>query len=73
MFDTPAGKFFVYKKVQLGSLINRVMIKEELDADVTLERIDDNSGDENPYKELIVINACKIDSIINPNGTMVNP
>ena len=35
------------------------MIKEELDADIELGKMDDNSGDENPYKELIVNNACK--------------
>ena len=40
------------------------MIKEELDADVELERMDDNSGDENPYKELIVNNASKVDSAL---------
>ena len=40
------------------------MIKEELDADIELERMDDNSGDENPYKELIVNNAGKIDSVL---------
>ena len=40
------------------------MIKEELDADVELERMDNNSGDENPYKELIVNNAGKIDSAL---------
>ena len=40
------------------------MIKGELDADVELERMDNNSGDENPYKELIVNNAGKIDSTL---------
>ena len=40
------------------------MIKEELDADIELERIDDNSGDEKPYKELIVNNVSKIDSAL---------
>ena len=55
---------FVYKKVELGSLINKNMIKEELDADIELERRDDNSGDENPHKELIVNNAGKIDSAL---------
>ena len=34
------------------------MIKEELDADIELERMDDNSRDESPYKELIVNNAA---------------
>ena len=55
---------FVYRKVELGSLIYKNTIKEELDVDVELERMDDNSGDENPYNELIVINAGKIDSAL---------
>ena len=40
------------------------MIKEELDADVELERMDNNSGDENPYKELIVNNTNRIDNAL---------
>ena len=61
---TPQETNFIYKKVELGSLINKNMIKEELDADVELERMDNNSRDENPYKELIVNNAGKIDSML---------
>ena len=37
------------------------MIKEELDADIELDRMDDNSRDKNPYKKLIVNNAGKVD------------
>ena len=33
------------------------MIKEELDSDAELGRMDNSSGDENPYRELIVNNA----------------
>ena len=51
---TPQKTNFVYKKVELGSLINKNAIKEELDADVELDRIDNDSGGENPYKELIM-------------------
>ena len=40
------------------------MIKEELDADIELERMDNNSGDENPYKELIVNHAGTMDSAL---------
>ena len=40
------------------------MIKEELDADIELERMDDNSRDEKPYKELIINNASKEDSAL---------
>ena len=52
---------FIYKKVELGSLINKNMIKEELNADVELDRMDANNRDENPYKELIVNNANRIE------------
>ena len=37
------------------------MIKEEIDSNAELDRIDNNSGDENPYRELIVNNASKIE------------
>ena len=49
-------------------MINRNTIKEELDADVELDRMDDNSGDENPYKELIINNACKVESELTQMG-----
>ena len=61
---TPQQTNFIYKKVELGSLINKNMIKEELDADIELERMDNNSRDENPYKELIINNASKVDSTL---------
>ena len=57
---TPWQTNFVYKKVELGSLINKNAIKEELDADAELDRMDDNSGDENPYKELIMHARWKV-------------
>ena len=40
------------------------MIKGELDAGIELERMDDNSRDENSYKELIVNNASRVDSTL---------
>ena len=55
----------IYKKVELGSLINKNTMKEEIDLDVKLDRMDDNSGDENPYRELIVNNAGKIESTLS--------
>ena len=30
-----------------------------------MDKIDDNSGDENPYRELIVNNACKIENTLS--------
>ena len=50
---------YIYKKVELGSLINKNTMKEEIDLDVELDRMDDNSGDENLYRELIANNAGK--------------
>ena len=38
--------------------------KGELDADAEIDRMDNNSGDENPYKELIINNACKVESAL---------
>ena len=61
---TPQQTNVIYKKVELGSLINKNTIKEELDADIELERMDDNSGDENPYKELKVSNGSRVDDAL---------
>ena len=61
---TPQQTDFIYKKVELGSLINQNTIKEELDADIELDRMDDNSGDEKPYKELIINNAYTIENAL---------
>ena len=60
---TPHQTDFIYKKVELGSLINKNTIKEELDTYIQLDRMDDNSGDENPYKELINNNAYRVENV----------
>ena len=56
---------YVYKKVELGSLINKNTMKEGIDPDVELDRMDNNSGDKKPYRELIVNNAGKIESMLS--------
>ena len=61
----PKQMKYIYKKVELGSLINKQTIKEDIDLDAELDRVDDDSGDENPYKELIVNNAIKIASALS--------
>ena len=40
-------------------------MKEEIDANVELDRMDENSNYENPYTELIVNNAGKIESTLS--------
>ena len=64
MFNAQTDKIHI-KKVELGSFINKETIKEEIDLDVELDRIDDDSRDENLYKELIVNNAIKIESALS--------
>ena len=56
---------YIYKKVEFGSLIKKNTMKEEIDPDVELDRMDNNSRDENPYWELIVNNASKIESTLS--------
>ena len=51
---------YVYKKPDIGEVINTETLKQELDHERQLNRIDDTSGETNPYKELIVNNAEKI-------------
>ena len=57
----PKQTKYIYNKVELGSLINKETIKEEIDSDAELGRVDDDSGDENQYRELIVNNASKME------------
>ena len=61
----PKQMKYVYKKVELGSLINKETIKEEIDLDMELDRADNDSGDKNPYKELIVNNAIKVENALS--------
>ena len=63
MHNTSTDGFYI-QEVELGSLINKHTIKEELDEDIELDRIDDNSGDENPYKELIINNVYRVENVL---------
>ena len=62
----PRQTNFTYKKVELGSLINKNTMKEEPNVDVELDRMDDNNGDKNPYRELIVNNADRVEMSHSP-------
>ena len=56
---------YIYRKVELGSLINKNTMKKEIDPDVELDQMDDKSSDANLYRELIVNNAGKIESMLS--------
>ena len=62
---------FVYKKTELGEVINTETLQQELEHKGQLDRIDGTNGETNPYKELIVKNAEKDRTIVSTNGTMV--
>ena len=51
----------VYKKVETGESINTDMIQQEVEQEKQLNKLDDDSGEENPYRELIVNNAERIE------------
>ena len=50
---------FVYKKTESVEIINTETLQQELEHERQLNKIDDMSGDTNPYKEMIVHNGEK--------------
>ena len=55
---------YIYRKVVTGEIINTDMIEQEIEQEKQLNRIDDTNGETNPYKELIVNNAEKIEPLM---------
>ena len=53
----------VYKKIESGGIINADTLHQEIEQERQLNRIDDTSKDKNPYKELKVNNAEKIEPL----------
>ena len=54
----------VYKKTELGEVINTETLHEELEQERQVNRIDDTSAETNPYKELTLNNAEKIEPLL---------
>ena len=40
---------YIYKKVETGKIINTDMIKQEIEQERQLSKIDDTNGETNPY------------------------
>ena len=55
---------YIYRKVETGEIINTDIIEQETEQEKQLHRIDDTSRETNPYKELIVNNAEKIEPLM---------
>ena len=56
--------YHVYKKTESGKVINTETLSQELEQERQLNEIDDTSRETNPYKELIVNNAEKIEPLL---------
>ena len=52
---------YVYKKVEMGEMINTDTIQQEIEQEKWLNRMDDENGEINPYRELIVNNTEKLE------------
>ena len=55
---------YVYKKTELGEIINTETLQQDLEHNRQLNRIDDTGGEINPYKELIVNDAEKLEPLL---------
>ena len=55
---------FVHKKTEPDEMINTETLQQELELKRQLNKIDDTSGETNPYKELIVNNTEKIEPLL---------
>ena len=44
----PKQTKYIYRKVEFGNLINKETMKNEIDSDMEIDRVDDESRDENP-------------------------
>ena len=55
---------YIYKKIETGEIINTDTIEQEIEQERQLDRMDDTSGETNPYKKLIVNNAEKIEPLM---------
>ena len=52
---------YIYKKIETGEITNMDMIEQEIEQERQLDKMDDTSGETNPYKELLVNNAERIE------------
>ena len=55
---------YIYRKVETGEIINTDMIEQEIEQEKQLNKIDDTSEETNPYQELIINNAEKIEPLM---------
>ena len=52
---------YIYKKVETGESINADTVQQEIDQEKQLSKLDNDNGEENPYRELIINNVERIE------------
>ena len=55
---------YIYRKTVTGEIINTHTIEQEMEHEEQLNKIDDTNGETNPYQELVVNNAEKIEPLM---------
>ena len=55
---------YIYRKVETGEIINTDTIEQEVEQEEQLSKIDDTNVETNPYQELVVNNAEKIEPLM---------
>ena len=63
---------YVYKKVETGETINADTIQQEIEQEKQLNRMDDRSGEINPYRELMINDAEKNRTTNDSDSPVVN-
>ena len=63
-FLTREQASYVYRKVEMGEMINISTIQQEMEQEEQLNKIDDTSRETNPYWELIFNNAEKLEPLM---------
>ena len=63
-FLTREQGHYIYKKVETGEIINTDTIQQEIEQVEQLNRTDDTNGEINPYQELIINNAERVDPLM---------
>ena len=54
---------YVYKEVETGGTINTDVVQQEIEQEKQLSKMDGDNGEVNPYRELVVNNAEKVEML----------
>ena len=55
---------YIYKKIEMGEMINTDMTQQEIEQGKQLNKIDDMNGEINPYRKLIVNNVERTEPLM---------